>query len=181
MRDREDVGDDLPGGGGARGGPGGQDGPGRLRLTDPRALVALATVGLVLGWAVRPVTRWQDWPTPVVSWFQVLGLLLAAAILGGLALQTRRALRPDPARRRGRLRPHEAMNRMVLGKACALVGALAAGGYAGAALSWVGALSELAGENVLRSLLALLTAVLMLVGGLALERACRIEDDPPAA
>jgi hypothetical protein len=150
---------------------------GRLRLTDPRTLLALATAGLVLGWSVRPITRAVGWTTPTTSWFQIFGLLVATAVVLSTVRHTRRALR----RRTGDLRPHEAVNRMVLGKACALVGALAAGMYAGSAISWLGALSELSEEHSLRALLAAALSVGLSVGGLLLERACRIEDDPPAS
>ena len=160
---------------------GGPDGdpqpPGRLHLTDPRTLLALATVGLVLGWSLRPLTRALGWATPTTSWLQVFGLLVATAVVASTARHTHRSLR----RRTGDLRPHEAVNRMVLGKACALVGALAAGAYAGSAISWLGALSELSEEYSLRALLAAALSVGLSVGGLLLERACRIEDDPPAS
>jgi hypothetical protein len=160
---------------------GGPDGdpqpPGRLHLTDPRTLLALATVGLVLGWSLRPLTRALGWTTPTTSWLQVFGLLVATAVVASTARHTHRSLR----RRTGDLRPHEAVNRMVLGKACALVGALAAGAYAGSAISWLGALSELSEEYSLRALLAAALSVGLSVGGLLLERACRIEDDPPAS
>ncbi len=137
--------------------------------------MALATLGLVLGWSVRAVTVALDVTTPTVSWLQVAGLAVGAGIVAVTARQTRRAVR----RRTGDLRPHEAVNRLVLGKSCALVGALVAGAYAGAALSWVGALSELAEENLVRSLAACLVTVGLMLAGLALERACRIRDEPP--
>ena len=38
----------------------------------------------------------------------------------------------------------------MLARACALVGALAAGGYAGYAVTWLGDASELADERLLR-------------------------------
>jgi cytochrome c biogenesis protein CcdA len=176
--------DPTPGGGhgedpagGPVGGPDRSPDRGRLRLTDPRTLLALATVGLVLGWSVRPLTRAWGWTTPTTSWLQVFGLLVATAVLASTVRHTRRALR----RRSGELRPHEAVNRMVLGKACALVGALAAGGYAGSAISWLGALSQLSGEYMLRALLAAALCVGLSVAGLLLERACRIEDDADAS
>jgi hypothetical protein len=154
----------------------GADPRGRLHLTDPRTLLALGTVGLVLGWVVRPLTRTLGWTTPTASWLQIFGLVVATAIVAMTARHTHRALR----RRTGELRPHEAVNRMVLGKACALVGALAAGAYAGSAISWLGALSELSEEYSLRALVAALLSGGLSVAGLLLERACRIEDDPPA-
>jgi hypothetical protein len=82
--------------------------------------------------------------------------------------------------RRDRLEPHRAVNRLVLGRASALVGALVAGGYAGYAVSWIGSAAELADQRMLRSALAAACGVLMVVAGLFLERACRVRKRPPA-
>ena len=74
--------------------------------------------------------------------------------------------------------PHQAVNRLVLAKACALAGAAVAGGYLGYALSWVGVdEAELAGERLLRSGLAGLAGVAIVAGSLMLERACRVRRD----
>ena len=83
---------------------------------------------------------------------------------------------------RGRLSPHQAVNRLVLARACAYVGALAAGVYLGYAVSWLGVSStDLAGQRAFRSACAGFAGVLIVVGGLLLERACRVppEDDEP--
>ncbi len=137
--------------------------------------MALGTVGLVLGWSVRAVATRLDVTVPTVTWLQVVGLAVGAGIVALTARHTRRAVR----RRSGDLRAHEAVNRLVLGKACALVGALVAGGYVGAAISWVGALSERAEENVVRSAVAALAGAALMVAGLLLERACRTGEEPP--
>ena len=74
------------------------------------------------------------------------------------------------------------MNRLVLARACAYVGALAAGVYFGYAVSWLGvSSSDLAGQRAFRSACAGVAGVLVVVGGLLLERACRVppEDDEP--
>jgi integral membrane sensor domain MASE1 len=76
--------------------------------------------------------------------------------------------------RRERLEPHQAVNRLVLARAGALVGALVAGGYAGYAISWIGDPAELAGQRILRSVIAVVAGVLIVVGALLLERACRV-------
>ena len=84
--------------------------------------------------------------------------------------------------RREWLEPHRAVNRLVLAKSCALVGALVAGGYAGYAVSWIGLDAELAdaaGRTLGRwrrsaGLVDRLAAVL-------LERACRVRKDDPSA
>ena len=91
----------------------------------------------------------------------------------GTALLTYRAVQVHGQR----LEPHQAVNRLVLGRASALVGALLAGGYFGYALSWLGAIDELAAQRAWRSVVAGLMGLLVLLGGLLLERACRVRDD----
>ncbi len=146
---------------------------GRLRTTSAGMLAGWALAGLVVGRLVRPVVTELDRTAPQVGWIQAGALYLVAAILGATAWATYRAVQV----RRERLRPHEAVNRLVLAKACALVGALVSGGYLGYALSWAGASAELAGERVAMSLVAAAGAVLTVVGSLFLERACRVLDD----
>lgn len=157
----------------------GPDGPdrGHLRPTGPGALTAWLVAGLVGGWLLRRVGGWLDVAVPAVSWTQVLLLGLAAAVLGGTAWATRRTVLGA----RADLAPHQAVNRLVLARASALVGALLAGGYAGHALSWVGAASQVADERAGRALLAASASVVVLVAALLLERACRTRAEPPAA
>lgn len=160
-----------------------EDGPervpeGRLRPMNPLALVAWALVGLAGGVLFYRVLEQGTGVPPTVSWAQPLALLLVAAILAGTAWSTRRTLRQRPRR----LSPHQAVNRLVLARACAYVGALAAGFYLGYALSWIGVDSSvLAGQRVFRSACAGVAGLLVVVGGLLLERACRVppEDDSP--
>jgi hypothetical protein len=152
--------------------PGAPD-PRRLRTTGPGVLTALALLGLVLGWAVRLAAAALGRPAPQVTWLQVSALYLVAAILLVLARATHRAVQQGHQR----LRPHEAVNRLVLAKSCALVGALVAGGYLGYALSWVGIEAELAPERIVHSLVAVGGAVLSVVGSLLTERACRVKGD----
>ena len=141
--------------------------PGRLRTTDGRALVAVGLVGLVGGWALRLLAVELGFPVPRTGWVQVGVLVLVAAVLGSAASATRRAL---PAAR-------HAVNRLVLAKSCALVGALMTGGHLGSALSWVGVDAETAGSRIAMSLVAAVAAALAVVAALALERACRIKGD----
>jgi hypothetical protein len=149
---------------------------GRIRPTGPGPLVALGVLGLVAGWALRPVAIELRGAAPVVTWLPVAALFLVALIIGAVARSTQRALHRDKVR----IPPHQAVNRLVLAKACALVGAVVAGGYLGYALSWVGiAEGELAQQRLVRSVLAGIAGVLIVAASLALERACRVgpEDD----
>lgn len=144
---------------------------GRIGTTGPAPLMALGLIGLVLGWALRPVSiRVRD-VAPTVGWLPVLALFLVAVIIGVAAWSTYRSLHVHGMR----LPAHQAVNRLVLAKSCALAGAFVAGGYFGYALSWVGLTeAELAGQRLVRSLLAGVASVLIVAGSLALERACRV-------
>lgn len=148
---------------------------GNLRPTSLITLVGWAVVGLVAGWALHPLSERWGFVPPLVSVAQPLALALLAAILGYVAWVTHR----DVHVRRTRLASHQAVNRFVLARACALVASLAAGGYAGYALSWVGDPAELADDRILASAAAALAALLAVVAALLLERSCRVRDDDP--
>ena len=149
---------------------------GHLRPTSPAALTAWAVVGLVGGWLLHPVTERLNGSSPVVTWSQRLALFVVAAILGSTAWLTGRSVHG----RHARLEPHRAVNRLVLARACALVGALVAGGYLGYAVSWLGVDAELASQRAWRSAVGALAGVAITITAVLLERACRIRSDDPA-
>lgn len=148
-------------------------GPGALRPTTGAVLAPWAGVGLVGGWLARPVAADVLGAAPSVLWRQVLVLALLAAALGTVARVTHRALQV----RRERLEPHRAVNRLLLARASALAGALAAGGYTGYAVSWLGLPSERASEETVRALAAAGAGVALVACALLLERACRVRSD----
>ena len=159
-------------------GPGPPEPQGRLRPMSPAGLSICAVVGLVAGWVFHQVTDTSTSLPPQVPWVQPLALFLVAAILAGTGWSTRRTIAQHP----GRLSPHQAVNRLVLARACAYVGALAAGVYIGYAVSWLGvSSSDMAGQRAFRSACAGVTGILIVAGGLFLERACRVppKDDAP--
>ena len=149
------------------------DPEGRLRPTSYAVVTLWGVVGLVLGWLWKPVAEHLNGTAPVVSWAQPGALWLVAAAILITWWQTYRAVQV----RRERLEPHRAVNRLVLARAGALVGALVAGGYAGYAVSWIGDPAELAGQRIVRSVVAVLAGIAMVVGALLLERACRVRED----
>jgi hypothetical protein len=152
----------------------------RLQPTAPGPLVVMALVGLVVGWSVRPLTVWLDRPAPQVGWMPPLALLLVAALIGYTAWTTYRSFhRRHPRRDAGLapIAPHQAVNRLALAKACALIGSLVAGGYLGFCLSWVGLPPETAVPRVVRGLVAAAAGGLLVVASLLLERACRVRND----
>jgi MFS family permease len=138
-------------------------------------LAVWAIVGLVGGWLVHPIAD-RAGTAPVVSWLQPLALLFVAGILAYTAYSTHRIVRQRP----DLLPPHQAVNRLVLARACALVGALVLGGYLGYALSWVGDDAELADERIWRSIAASFAGLLIVITALLLERACRVGSDDSA-
>jgi hypothetical protein len=162
------------------GGPADQDPEeheGRLHPLTPVPLTVAAVLGLVGGWLLHPVAERLTGSAPVVTWLQGLVLLFVSAVLGGVAWTTRRTL--DGRARR--LEPYQAVNRFVLARACALVGAAVAGGYAGYAVSWLGDGSEMAGQRLATSALAAVGGVAVVISALLLERACRVPPDGDAA
>lgn len=122
---------------------------------------------------MHPGTQRFGGTPPLVPWIQPLALFLVAGILGFTAYTTRRTVRQRP----DLLLPHQAVNRLVLARACAFVGALMLGAYLGYALSWVGNQAELADDRIWRSGVASFGGLLIVVAALLLERACRVSSD----
>lgn len=146
---------------------------GTVRPTGPAGPSVFAAIGLVAGWLVRPLSIRAGAAEPRVSWLGIGLVWFLAAAVAGAAWSTARARRTGV-----RLEPHRAVNRLVLGKACALVGAALAGGYAGFALAHLGvADSGAATTQLWHGLVAALGGVAMLVAALLLEQACRVPDD----
>lgn len=147
---------------------------GTVRPTRIRSLIALFLVGGVLGYAFVRITITVDGIAPQIQWSSVVVLLAAAAIVLVLANSTYRTLHRD----RRRMDVHRAVRFLLLAKASALVGAIVAGGYLGFAVEFVGQLDvQLPQQRVIRSVCAAIAAVLLVVGGLLLERACRVPKD----
>lgn len=152
----------------------------RLQPLGPGPLLGFGVVGLVAGWSVRPLAVWAGRPAPRVGWMPALGLVLVAAIIGYTAWLTYRSVHRRHPRRDAALAPiapYQAVNRLALAKACALIGALVAGGYLGFCLSWVGLPAETAVPRVARALAAAAAAALLITASLLLERACRVRND----
>jgi MFS family permease len=154
--------------------PSGEEPPGgRLRPTSGGVLTAWTVAGLIGGWLLHPVAERVRGSAPIVTWAQPLALLLVAAILGATAYLTWRTVHVQ----HHRLEPHQAVNRLVLARSCALVGAFVAGGYFGYAVSWVGVDAELASQRVWRSAVAGVGGVAIAITAVLLERACRVRSD----
>ncbi|HEV8055692.1 MAG TPA: DUF3180 domain-containing protein [Nocardioidaceae bacterium] len=145
--------------------------PGRLQPTSFALLTALGVAGAVLGWFLVPLLERTNRTAPTVPWSSVLLLVFAAAVLGGTAWSTWHTLH----RRRSYLDPHRAVNYLVLAKASAVVGVFVAGAYLGFGAQFLDQLQiPLPRQRVVRSALAAVAALLLMVAGLLLERACKV-------
>ncbi len=157
-------------------GDGDPDGPGEggpqgsLQPTPLTVVAGWGLVGLVLGWALHTVSDRLGNVPPLVTWGQPLALVLLAAILGYVAWATWRTVHVQGER----LQPHQAVNRLVLARASALVAALVAGGYLGYALSWIRADTD--NGRMWPSFAAAAAGALGVAAALLLERACRIRN-----
>jgi hypothetical protein len=143
---------------------------GTLRPLSATVVAAWAAIGVLLGVVWKPLAEKLNDTAPVVSWAQPAALWLIAVVMAITWWQTHRVVQV----RRARLEPHRAVNRLVLARAGALVGALVAGAYAGYAISWIGDPAELAGQRIVRSLVSVAAGVVIVVAALLLERACRV-------
>jgi hypothetical protein len=144
---------------------------GTLRPTSARALTVCAVLGLVIGWGIHPLVSRVAGRAPLVSWTQALALVLVAGIMTYLAWHTWQTVQV----RGERLEPHQAVNRLVLARACALGGTVIAAGYVGYAVSWLGDASQYADRWILRAAVAALGALGVTLASLVLERACRAD------
>jgi MFS family permease len=145
---------------------------GRLRTTAAATLAAVGVVGLAVGGLIRPIVEGRGGVAPTVPWAASLTLGFLAAILLGLAWTTYRTIHQQHRR----IEPRRAVNLLVFGKASALAGAAVSAGYLAYGLSFLEAADDAAlpQERLVHSLFASGASVAVMVGGLLLERACRV-------
>ena len=150
-------------------GPGGPGG-GRIGPTGHRTLVVLLLVGLVGGWALRPLALRAGVVEPRIGWGTIGLILFLAAAVGVTAWTTRRTVRRD----RSALGHHQAVNRLALGQACSLVAAFLLGGYAGYGMAQLGLSDPSAESRLLHAGAAAVGSALLLGAALLLQHACRV-------
>ena len=147
---------------------------GPTRLT---VLLVVLTISALLGYAWGAISEQVNNAAPRVEWVAVAAPWLIAVMLGLLAASTYRTIHRD----RRRMHPRQAMNLLMLAKASALVGAVLAGGYLGFGVNFVDRLDvPLPRDRAVRSLVAAVAGMAMVVSALLLERACRVPKDPDA-
>jgi uncharacterized protein DUF3180 len=144
---------------------------GSIKITPPRALAVAALFGALAGWLVVAATNSFDLVAPQVPWTAPVGVFLIAGLVGVIAYSTHQRIHV----RRQRIEPQRAVAFLVLGKASALAGALVAGGYLTYALMFITRLEAVAPrDRVIKSVVATVAGVVLVVAGLLLERACRV-------
>lgn len=148
---------------------------GTIGPTRARYLLAAFAVGGCAGYLLVLFSEQVSGTAPTVQWSAVAVLAVIAAVLLAHAYSTYRSVHRD----RARLEPHRAVNLLMLAKACALAGALVAGGYTGFASQFLDRLDvSLPRQRVITSFAAAAASLAIVISALLLERACRVPRDP---
>ena len=146
----------------------------RIQRTSALSLTVMGGAGLVGGRLLRPIIESFERTAPRVGWSAAIALLLSALIVASFAWNTWQSLH----KHHERMTSDHGIKLLSLAKACALVGALVAGGYFGYALGFADSFETPFGkERVIHSGLAGLGALLLMVAGLLLERALQLPGD----
>lgn len=150
-----------------------------VRRTSALSLTVMGGAGLVGGRLLRTVVETVDGNAPRVGWSAAVTLAFVAAMLAGFAWNTWQSLH----KRAERMTSDHGIKMLALAKSSALVGALVAGGYFGYALAFMDAFdTPLGKERVIRAGFAGAAGLLVMIGGLLLERALQLpggSDDKP--
>lgn len=143
--------------------------------TPPRLLAVAALMGGVAGWFLGPVVVGMGRTPMHVPWTAPAALAAAAV---ALAVMARRMWRTVQVRREP-VDPERGLYSVVLGKSAALVGAAVFGGYVVFGASFLPRLdADAALARVVGSAFAAVAGAGLAAAGYALERACRIPEDP---
>ncbi len=144
------------------------------RRTSPFFVAVIVATGLVVGRLLPPLTVRLDSATPPVpGWGAAVVLVCGAVAVGAVAWATWQNIH----RRHRVIATDHAIRLLALAKASITVGGVFAGGYAGYALAYLGASSDLGHDRFWRSAAASAAAVALLVAGLVLEWACKLPSD----
>ncbi|WP_132992936.1 DUF3180 domain-containing protein [Gordonia zhaorongruii] len=159
---------------------GGQQSPeddGRLHVTRVRDLIAIAVVA---GLALWILIRYNYGEFPSLPWPASVVLYLLAAIEVGIGFYVRSRVSDQgvgPAL--SQLHPITVARTMVLGKASAILGAVAAGGWTGVLIFLLdNGLLDAARADRPAAIVGAAGGVVLVVASLWLEFCCRAPDDP---
>lgn len=146
-----------------------------MHTTRPGLLVVLFFLGAAVGWSGVAILQAAGLGVSRTPWSAAGGLaFFSALLLSGAWYMYDRV-----HRKRRRVDSLTAVRLLALAKASALVGSLVAGVYAGVALRFVpDAGNPHIRDRVVRAALTAAAALLVLAGGLLLERACKVPRGP---
>ena len=148
---------------------------GSVTPTGWQAIGVALVAGAGLGWSLFTALDMFGAPLPQLPLAVTLLIAVLAALVGGQAAVTHRAIQV----RRERIAPRRAVALLVLGKAALLTGAGLAGAYiAIAAYSWSRQDAALPRERVISSGVAVVASIALAAAGAFLERSCRIPGPP---
>ncbi len=148
---------------------------GSVAPTGWQAIGVALVAGAGLGWSLFTALDLFGAPLPQLPLPVTLLIAVLAAVVGGQAAVTHRAIQV----RRERVAPQRAVALLVLGKAALLTGAGLAGAYiAIAAYSWSSQDAALPRERVISSGVAVVASIALAAAGAFLERSCRIPGPP---
>ena len=149
-----------------------------VRTTSIPLVVGLVFLGGAVGWSGVAILESTGGVAPRAPWSAAAGLaFFAALLLAGAWYMYDRV-----HRKRDSVDPLLAVRLLVLAKASSLVGALVGGAYVGFALHFVSEYGTSSGrDRVVLGLLAAGAGLLVAVGGLLLERACKVPKGPDDA
>jgi hypothetical protein len=149
-----------------------------VRSTRLVLLVLLLLLGAALGWSGVAVLEATGMIVARAPWSAAGGLaFFAALLLAGAWYMYDRV-----HRKQRRVDGLTAVRLLALAKASALVGALVAGVYSGFAVRFVPAFDTPDGrDRVVRGIVTAIAALVVMLGGLLLERACKVPKGPDDA
>lgn len=135
-------------------------------------LAGFACLGLIVGWVIHYTSKARSgldptlrWPTTGLVTFLAAFLCIAAA----RASRARRHRQWDAA--------HRAVNLLVMSRTCSRVGAGVVGGYFGFAMGYLGRAWPIQVGQAVLMVVTVLAGIIMVIGALALERACEVRPD----
>ena len=148
---------------------------GTVASTGWQSIGVALVAGAGVGWSLFTALDVFGAPLPQLPVAVTLLIAVLAAVIGGQAAVTHRAIQV----RRQPIAARRAVALLVLGKAALLTGAGLAGGYLGiAAYSWTRQEAALPRERVISSAVAVVASVALGAAGAFLERSCRIPRPP---
>lgn len=136
-------------------------------------VLGLVAIGVIVGRLLPPMAVRIDGQAPVPDWSAALVLAGGAVAIGGIAWHTWRTLHRD----KRTLAARYAIRVLAIAKASIVVASIFTGAYAGYALAFLGADTELGEIRFWRSVVAALAGLALLAAALFLEWACRLPED----